>query len=468
MDNFREQAEFKPGAGSVVIDGVDTTEDDLLDMISSLEERLGDVRELHQERQEIEDELDELRNELESREAELEEREQILSESSSEISTERARLQAERDALLAQQKSLEAKHAELEAKEASAGERVAAVDEMQARLEAAEAALRSERERREAEAEAFRREQEELAVRERELAAHAAEKGAESPEITALAAQLAEAQKLANERAAEAEKRANDAQQRTAQLETRCRELADQCEVVRKELKGSREQARRVEQELPQRIVQQQLRTSKSNQTRRGVAVGMTWLAATVTAGAAAVAGFNADPNQASLMLGLTFAAFFFGSHAVAGRLFDAPAIVIGLIGASFGWWFPMWSAAVAQALVTWSLPVDALPAAVVAELPQAVAVSTALLTITVGIFALTWSGSLLFQVGSVSVFAGGLALFPDQSGFALAAAAVIWLVVTGTGLTRWAASLTGVSSAPVVNPGGAASAAMSIGGRAL
>lgn len=94
-------------------------------------------------------------------------------------------------------------------------------------------------------------------------------------------------------------------------------------------------------------------------------------------------------------------------------------------------------------ALATWSLPVDALPAAVVTELPQAVSVAT-LLTITVGIFALTWSGTLLLQIGSVSLFAGALALFPDDSGFALAAAAVIWLVVTGAGLTRWAVRIGG------------------------
>lgn len=451
MDSYREQAEFKP-AGTLVIDGVDTTEDDLLEMITSLEARLGDVRELHQERRDIELELEDLRAELESREAEIEEREQLLSESSSELNSERTRIQAERDALLAQQRDLEAKRTELEARESTATERVAAVDEMQARLEAAEAALRAERQRRQTEAENFRREQEELAARERELAEKVAAQGNDSPEIAALAAQLAEAQQIANQRAHEAEQRATEAEQRTIQLETRCRELADQCDVVRKELRGSREEVRRVEQELPKRIVKQQLASRKAEQTRRGIAVSCTWLCATVTAGAAAVASVNADPAQAALLLGLTFAAFFFGAHAVAGRLFDAPAIVIGLIGASFGWWFPMWTSAVTQALATWSLPVDGLPPAVVVELPLAVSVATALLTITVGIFALTWSGTLLFQIGSVSLLAGGLALFPDSSGFALVAAAVIWTVVTGTGLTRWAGKTANESGSGVIS----------------
>jgi hypothetical protein len=438
MDSYREQAEFKPTPGAMVIDGVDTTEDDLLEMITSLEARLGDVRELQQEREGIEDELAALREELESREAEIEQREQMLSDTSSEIQSEKDALRAERDALLAQQQELEAKRAELEAKEADAGQRVAAVDEMQARLEAAEAALRAERQRRAAEAEQFRREQQELALRERELAAHAAEKGQGSPEIATLAAQLAEAQQLATRRAGEAEERAAEAEKRTLQLEARCRELADQCEVVRKELKGSREQVRRVETELPQRIVKQQLASQRAEQARRTVAVACTWLAAASCAGAASVAALNADPRQAGLLLGLTFAAFFFGSHALAGRLFDAPAIVIGAIGASFGWWFPMWGQAVAQALATWSLPVESLPLAVQAELPLAASVTTALLAVTVGIFALTWSGALLFQVGAVSVLAGALALLPDDSGFALGAAAVLWLTVTGTGLTRW------------------------------
>jgi len=467
MDSFREQAEFKPSGGSVVIDGVDTSEDDLMHMISSLEERLGDVRELHQERQGIEDELEELRHELESRQAEIEEREQILTESSTELRDERERLTRERDEMLAQQRALEEKRAELEARESSSGERLAAVDEMQARLGAAEAALRAERERRESEAETFRREQAELAAREKELAAHAASEGKNSPETVELAAQLAEAQKLANQRAAEAEQRATEAQDRTIQLESRCRELADQCDVVRRELKGSREQARRIEHELPQRIARQQLKAGRVEQTRRNVAISLTWLCAVVIAGTAAVAGINNDPTQAALLFGMTFAAFFFGSHAVAGRLFDAPAIVIGLIGTSFGWWYPMWTAAVSQALATWSLPVDALPTAVMTELPEALSVATALLTITVGIFALTWSGTLLFQIGSVSLFAGALALFPDDSGFALAAAAVIWLVVTGAGLTRWAVR-TGGSDAPVSTSRGPTWSGMSLGGRAL
>ena len=64
---------------------------------------------------------------------------------------------------------------------------------------------------------------------------------------------------------------------------------------------------------------------------------------------------------------------------------------------------------------------------------------SFATLTLTVGLFALTWSGTLLFQTAFVSILAGALALFPDNSGFALGAAAVIWVAVSGTGLTRWA-----------------------------
>lgn len=463
MESHPEQAELKPAGATLAIDGTDTSEDDLLAMISSLEARLGDVRELHREQQDLEGELDDLHAELDARAAELEQREQLLGESSTEIRSEREAVDAERCALAQQQAELERRRAELDAKEREVGDRFTSVDQMQAKLEAAEAALRAERERREAETEALRREQAELTQREADLAARAATQGGDSPEIASLAAQLAQAQTLATERAALAEKRAAEAQERTLELEHRCKDLARECDVVRKELKGSREQVQRVEQELPRRIYKQQLHAQRSESRQRAIVITMTWLCVALTTGAAGLAGINGETGQAATMLGLTFAAFFFGSHAIAGRLFDAPAIAIGLIGASFGWWFPMWSAAVVDALETWSLPLGSLPASVAAQLPMALAVATAALTLTVGIFALTWSGTLLFQIGFVSLLAGALAIFPDASGFALGAAAVIWVAVTATGLTRWAAR-TAYETKGLVQPGQAQSAP----GRAL
>lgn len=439
MESHHEQPELKPSGGTLTLDGTETTEDDLLDMITSLEARLGDVRELHQEQQDLEVELDDLHADLDARAAELEQREQILNESSTEVHSERVEVETERRALADQQAEMQRRREELDATERETGDRLSHVDEMQAKLEAAEAALRTERKRREAEAETFRREQEDLARRESELAAHAAEQGKDSPEITALAAQLAEAQKLATQRASEAETRAAEAQKQTLELEHRCKELAGECGIVRKALQGSREQIQRVEQELPQRIYKQQLRDQRTVVAQRTVITAMTWLCVAVTMGAAGLAGINGALGEATVMLGLAFAAFFFGSQTIAGRLFDAPAIAIGLIGASFGWWFPMWSAAVVQALETWSIPTGALPASFVAQLPIGIAVATAGLTLTVGLFALTWSGKLLFQVGFVSLLAGGMAMFPDSSGFAMSAAAVIWIAVTGAGLTRWA-----------------------------
>ncbi len=439
MEGHPDQAELKPAGGTLTLDGTETTEDDLLEMITSLEARLGDVRELHQEQQDLEGELDDLHADLDARAAELEQREQILGESSTEVHSERAAVEAERRALAEQQAEMQRRRAELEAKEREASERLHHVEEMQAKLEAAEAALRTERKRREAEAEAFRHEQEDLARRESELAAHAQEQGKESPEITELAAQLAEAQKIATQRAADAEKRAAEAQQRTLELEHRCKDLAGECGIVRKALQGSREQIQRVEQDLPQRIYKQQLRAQRTIGAQRNIITAMTWLCVAITMGAAGLASVNGVFGAALVMLGFAYAAFFFGSQTLAGRLFDAPAIAIGLIGASFGWWFPMWSSAVAQAIETWAIPTGALHASIVAQLPISVAVATAGLTLTVGLFALTWSGTLLFQVGFVSLLAGGLAMFPSDSGFALNAAAVIWIAVTGAGLTRWA-----------------------------
>lgn len=452
MNSHPDHAELKPHGG-LAVEGVETSEDDLLDMIASLEARLGDVRELHQEQQGLEDELDQLRADLEARQTELEEREQLLSESSTEIHSEREALEAERRSLREQQEAMEQRRREIEAKEREVTDRFSNVDEMRAKLEAAEAALRAERQRREKEAEQFRLEQEELARREAELAAHAREKGGQSPEIAELAAQLAEAQKLANQRAEEAEKRSKEAQQRTLELENRCKELAGECEVVRKELQGSREQVRQVEREMPKRLVQYQARLQRGEHVRRAIANALTWICVTITMGAAAFTALYGNPMQAPIYMGLAFAAYFFGSHGVAGRLFDPPAIVIGLIGTSFGWWFPLWTNAVSQALTTWSLPTNGIPVAVAAQLPLGLSLATAGLTMAVGLFALTWSGALLVQVGFVSLLAGGLAMFPDQSNFALAAGAVIWQAVTGSGLARWAARACPPPANPTISP---------------
>lgn len=460
MDGHANEAELKPAMAAVGFEGADaTSEDDLLDMISSLEERLGDVRELHQERQDLEDELEQMRADLEARESEVEQREQLLRDSSTEIVAEKDAVQSERDRVRQEMEAVERRRAELEAKEREVGEQFAGVDQMRAQLEAAEAALRAERERREAEAEAFRREQQELAKREQELASEVEEKGGGSPEIAALAAQLAEAQKLANQRAEEAEKRAAEALERTQQLESRCRDLAGECNVVRKELEGSRAEVRRAEVEIPKQIIQRQLQRRNVDRLRRSIVTCATWLAVAIIMGAAMFSNTAGAFGDTVLMLGFAFAAYFFGSHAIAGRLFDPPAIAIGVIGGSFGWWYPLWHGAVEQAMVTWSLPTAGLGEAVAAQLPVALALMTACLAITVGAFALTWSGTLLFQMGFVSVLVGGLAMFPDGTGFALGAAAVAWHAVTGTGLTRWASRVAPqpptITHGPISLPGG-------------
>ena len=74
MDPHPNQAELKPTTTTLEFGGPDSVEDDLLEMITSLEARLGDVRELHREQQSLEDELDDLHADLDARAAELDER----------------------------------------------------------------------------------------------------------------------------------------------------------------------------------------------------------------------------------------------------------------------------------------------------------------------------------------------------------------------------------------------------------
>ncbi len=439
MNDQAKQAELKFGSGGLALDGFDTNEDDLLDMISSLEDRLGDVRELQQERLHLEDELEAMRREIEAREAELEEREQIIEDSSTEVFTEREMLEAQKRLMLEEQAQLEARRRELEAKEAQVSEEFASVQSLREQLEAAQAALAAERQKREEEARAIQREQSELAQREQELAAHNSSNESVSPEMAQLAEQLAQAQKQAEERAREAQAKAEAARKRAEAMEARCRELSSECEIVRTELEGSRAQIRQVKAEMPERVLRAQLKEQKREQTQKSIVTAASWICTGVAFGAATLAGLNGAAGDAGLMLGIAFAAYYVGAQAIAGKLLDPPSIVIGAIGGSFGLWFPMWANAVAQAMVTWSLPTDGLPASMVSQLPMSISVATAGLTMTVGIFALTWSGRLLFSIGAASLLAGALAMFPASAIFAFGAGAVLWHAVTGSGLSRWA-----------------------------
>ena len=419
--------------------GIGGTEDELLGMIASLEERLSDVRELHRERQRLEEELDQLRVNLESREAELEERESLLNESSTEIHQERRELEEFRKRVRDEQESMIRRRQEMELKEREVSARLERLEATKAQLEAAELALKAERDRREVEAANVRREQEELTRREAELNAKALELGGKTPELQRLAEQLALAQEAAAQRAAEAERRQAEAQRHAKELERRCHDLTQECDVVRNELAGTRRQAEAAKSEIPNRVVELQRKAHLAQARRRSLALGLAWLCAAVAFGAGAIAMLGGSVPEALLMLGVCFGAYFTGTHAVVRRLFDPPTLVIGLIGATFGLWFPLWQNGVAQALLTWNVSLDGLPAGVADELPMAISVWTTGLTMAVGLFALTWSGRILIQVGFVSCLAGALALIPDTSGFGLGAAAVLWNAVTGTGLSRWA-----------------------------
>lgn len=142
------------------------------------------------------------------------------------------------------------------------------------------------------------------------------------------------------------------------------------------------------------------------------------------------------------VLFGLAFGALYFGAHSVGRKLFYPPAVAVGVLGTTAGWWLPAWISACELAATTWDVPLEGLSSAVAANVPVAFAVLSACFVLGLAMLISTNSWAVAIYVTTASVIAAGLVMFPDPTGALRYVAALLWIMLVGTALSQWGMAL--------------------------
>ncbi len=425
-------------------DGMD--EGALLDMISGIESRLGDLRDATLALPELDapppppsqDRIIETvqspehaasltrREELDRRERDISEREQLLVAQTERIDHECRQLEQAR-VLLTEQKEAYA-------------QRSIAIREAREDLERRAAELA----RREAELERLRvvltQQQDDM---ERDSEQYAQLQG----DMAALFERLSEAEAHAIQNATSTDG--------SPELESRWRSLEQECTRLKRELSTTRKTLRDTESQkkdasfdpAPMRIAV----------TRRGRASGVLcagWLVGAALLAMGAMLGLLAGmPGAGVSLLGGVFAAYFVAASHVAKRLVTPSTIAFAILASTFGLWIPIWTEGITEALALWNVPLSFVPSVLHATTPQAIAILTSGLVMAWAIFLVTSSAANFGAAFMATLVATPIALVP-LGPVPLVIAAVLWNAIIATALTRWALNAVDEeSSAPPTLP---------------
>jgi len=486
-------------------DGVD--EGALLDMISGIESRLGELRATQQVAPRAPapaaapqgpasapepGDLRERARRLDQRERDLSSREQVLVAQTERIDEECKLLEQARAQIAAQRDAVRHRTEEL------ARERVA-LDERAKDLDARDAVLTAQRESAEsagagldAERSKLARAQEEFAARDRDLGERAASLDlraaaldAQSAELVALRERLAEQQasleteaeqyaqlqvemaalfeRLSEaERAAGAHARAGDAS--SPELEQNWRSLENECTRLKRELSTTRKALREVEQSTKTRSKTEDPPPKRApaieRPTRAAWVFTASWLiSAALLALGVLVAMTSASAAPAAILLGPAFTVSLICAAYVARRLLSPAVIALSLAAATFGLWAPAWVEGLRETLLIWQLPLDPLPASTHRLVPLAIAAATCSLAMTWALYLTTNSAKVLGALLLATCLIVPILLAPVGEPVPTIIAAVLWHAMTAGALTRWALA----ASKP---PAPAASAPPTIGQR--
>ncbi|MEZ6243595.1 MAG: hypothetical protein R3B57_11195 [Phycisphaerales bacterium] len=474
-------------------DGVD--ESALLDMISGIESRLGDLRAAqqhaappppaparpHANAQDIADpsEIRERARLLDQRERDLSSREQVLvaqterideeckllEQARSQIATQREaqrqraeELARERVALderakkiAAQSESGESDRAELEselqkladarvrseARERELNERATALDTRATKLDAQNTELVTLRER--------------LAEQQSSLEAEAEQYAQLQVEMAALFERLSEA-----EQAAGAHARAGDAS--TPELEENWRSLENECTRLKRELSTTRKALREVEESSKTRAKSDDpapKRAPSVERPPRAVWVfTASWLiGAALLALGVMVALTSASPAPAAILLGPAFTVSLMCAAYVARKLLSPAVIALSLAAATFGLWAPAWVEGLRETLNLWQLSLDPLPQSTHHLVPLAVAAATCSLAMTWALYLTTNSMKVLGAMLLATILIVPILLAPVAEPVPTVIAALVWHAMTAGALTRWALEIVKPATSVVTSP---------------
>ncbi len=466
-------------------DGVD--ESALLDLISGIESRLGDLKATQHlaathaphdvpddtppaEISEPADIRERVRR-LGDRERDLSSREQVLVAQTERIDEECKLLEQAR-AQIAAQRDTQRQRAEDLARDRDT------LDERAKDLESREKSLAEQREvtqatsaYAEAERAKIAQAQSELATREKDAAERtmslderAATLDAQGAELVALRERLAEQQsgleseakqyaqlqvemaalfeRLSEaEQAASAHARSGDA---TPELDEHWRSLESECTRLKRELSTTRKTLREVEQDSKSRAKAGDpppKRTPAIERTPHAVWVfTASWLiSAALLALGVLVALTSASPAPAAILLGPAFTVSLVCAAYVARKLLSPAVIALALVAATFGLWAPAWVEGLRETLYLWNLPLEPLPQITHHLVPLAVAAAACSLAMTWALYLTTNSAKVLGALLLATLAIVPILLAPIGEPIPTVIAALVWHAMTAGALTRWA-----------------------------
>ncbi len=438
-------------------DGVDETE--LLDMISGIESRLGDLRDATLALPEHDapppaptsDRIIETvpspehtassarRDELDRRERDISEREQLLLAQTERIDHECQQLEQARVLLTEQKETFR--------------QRADAIKDARENLARRSAELH----KRESEFEDY---SEAHGERESQLKAQADTLDARTAELDRLHAELTEQQRdmerdseqyaqlqgdMASlfERLSEAEAHAIQnatSTEANPELESRWRSLEQECTRLKRELSTTRKTLR--DTETLQNATSSDPAPAPVAISHRGRATGVLcagWLVGAGVLALSVLLGTLAEmPSVAISLLGGVFAAYFVAASHVAKRLVTPSTIAFALLAATFGLWIPIWTEGIAEALTLWNVPLSYVPSVLHATTPQALAILTSGLVMAWALYLVTSSATNFGAALMGALVATPIALIPIEP-IPLIVGAILWNAIIAAALTRWA-----------------------------
>ncbi|MFI4896290.1 MAG: hypothetical protein ACIARR_00520 [Phycisphaerales bacterium JB059] len=435
-------------------DGMD--ENALLDMISGIESRLGDLRDATLAMPEIEPThatdagaepgasadhpTDEPRlRELERREREIAERERLVHEQSQRIDHEchqleqaRVMLTDQREAAKVRTEAIREARADLERRAQDLDRRAQELDARDRSLAETAAAIEARGvslDEREAELDRMR---DVLMEQQRDMERDSEQYAQLQGDMAALFERLSEAEAHAMKSAS-----TTDA---NPELESRWRELEQECTRLKRELSTTRKTLRETESKQRSEITDPAPAPVVISQRGRDSAVlAAGWLIGGAVLALATLLGIVGEMPQVGVsLLGGVFAAYFVAASHVAKRLVTPSTIAFALLAATFGLWIPIWTEGIGEALRLWDVPLSYLPLPLHATAPLAIAVLTSGFVMAWAIYLVTSSGANFGAACMATLVATSIALVPIQPA-PLIIAAVLWNAILAAALTRWA-----------------------------
>lgn len=460
----------------------DAGDDELFEVITSIEDRLEDLRKSQQQRTELEQRLTERAGELakredvlHSREEQLQGEERAIDSRVDELAAERARMESDRAALMEQLAVLQARREELSS--ADADER-ARIDERQAELAATEEALadresrlqqshdelhgaRTQIEQARAQIEADRLAMEahtkrvveqqskmellrqSLEEREHALAERFEQFEQMQSQMAELNTELTAARDNARQMLLDANKQREENTQLAKDLADRCSALEQDRARVSSELDRARQQLDKAAATKPAPAPSHTLKLAPRKAKRRAPATVAVWLG-TMSIGVLAtilLTQAGALAGAGAWMLGIAFTACLLASMAIGGRATDPSSLPVALFGCTFGLWFPKLSAGITSAVGMAELDLSWVPSMLEPQLAMGIGVACATIASAFALYLVLGSVAVLGQALFAAIAATLLVLLPDESNFAMGAAVVMWVGIVAAAMGRWAMS---------------------------